>query len=110
MKIINKALLKEFAKPGKCEWCGKQCDKREAHHWKKRGMGGGSRLDISLNLISVGASEPFPRCPCHGMMESGEIEPFSVLAVIAAREGQSQEWIKDEINRVLALPKGSVYP
>jgi hypothetical protein len=97
MKIVNHKLLKEFARPGYCELCGKLCPVREGHHLQRRGHGGGFRLDVRINLISLGSSLLLPSgrckvyCSCHRLVEAHLIEPARVVAVVALREGVTVE-------------------
>lgn len=52
MKIIDTTMLRRFSGPGQCEVCLFHC-MREAHHICKRGFGGGSRLDVAINLMGA---------------------------------------------------------
>lgn len=103
--------LKRFRDVGKCSWCGRPTpDGCDPHHLVKRGMGGGSRLDIPGNLVSL--CRGYYRgqwVSCHDDAERGDITRESLLAVVAAREGVMQADILAEIKRVQALPKGSEY-
>lgn len=105
MKIIDNKLLSEFRTPGRCEHCKAWCEIREPHHLWGRGMGGGSRLDIRINLISLG--QVF-QCPCHRDFHDGHILKATLLALVAAREGCLQSDIEREIWRLRRAPKGSV--
>ncbi len=81
MKVIDDALLQTFRDSPKCEWC-KAANRGDIHphHLVARGMGGGGRLDMAVNLIAL--------CwRCHGMVHTGHIQQCDLVAVIAAREG-----------------------
>lgn len=101
MKIISEAVLDRFRAVKKCQWCGREINEGRAHphHWRHRGMGGGSRLDIPENLIAVDWW-------CHQMMEARVIHPDAVLYVIALREKTTPDAIVDKINELLRTPKG----
>ncbi len=88
MTIHDDALLAEFRAPGLCGWCQKPCQQREGHHLFYRGLGGGSTLDIRINLISLGSTQHFH--PCHGLAHAGKIDKDSLLIMVAAREGVMQ--------------------
>lgn len=65
------------------------CKRRAPHHHKRKGIGGGFRMDVVDNLVSVGAAngETLPECPCHDLIHAGKIPDDRVLKIIAAREG-----------------------
>lgn len=105
MRIHNEELLDCFRTPGKCEYCGKRCSRREPHHLFCKGIGGGSTLDISINLIALGASVPFPLCLCHHDYHAGHISRFDMLAVVAAREKALQDDIESVVWMLKRLPK-----
>lgn len=64
------ALLDRFRTPGPCEWCGAWCRRREPAHVVSRGAGG---PDMEENLVALGATWPFPLCPCHGRHHGGGV-------------------------------------
>jgi hypothetical protein len=106
MKIISEPTLDLFRGPGRCEWCKKYVTRREPHHVKPRGMGAGSRLDVAINLIALcgvftGGDN------CHHEAEQGHILRADLEAIIAAREGLLQHQIRERIDALLRLPKGS---
>lgn len=84
MIICDDARLKRGRESGLCEICLRPCRVREFHHWKPKGMGGGSRLDVAINLIDVGSTRNF-ECHCHTQCESGLITQGHVLGLIAKR-------------------------
>lgn len=96
--IKDEALLAEFRACPCCQWCFRP-GSVEPHHWKPRGHGGGSRLDVRINLIAVDRW-------CHEAMEAKRISPRAVLLVIAIREKTTPEKIEEEIWRLLRTPKG----
>jgi hypothetical protein len=99
MRIVDEKILDEFRGPGKCEWCGYVTRwKRDPHHLWTRGMGGGGRLDIRINLISL--------CRlCHDAVGLGHIARCDLLAVVASRESTTQSQIEEEIWRLRRTPK-----
>lgn len=103
MKIINENLLDEFRTPGKCEWCRKHCKSREPNHLWCRGHGGGFRLDIRINLISLGRSEVFA-CPCHNLYHAGKVSCEEMTELVAKREKVLPSELTDAIFCLQALP------
>ena len=100
MKIIDKALLSLFGLGVWCAYCGKRAPGLDPHHLWAKGLGAGSRLDISINLIGLDRR-------CHTLVHAGKIKKAALLAIVAKREGTTPEAITDEINRLLRLPKGA---
>ena len=90
IKIVNKKLWQEFQQPGRCEYCGLQCSKREPHHYLSRTP----EITVRINLLSVGSTELF-QCECHNKIHAGTITRDQVLAKIAARETVDPEVIKE---------------
>lgn len=104
MTIDDPRLLSEFRTPGKCEWCGKWCRVREPAHLWAKGMGGGARLDIRINLIALGSTLAF-ECTCHTDHHAGH-RPIreDLLAVVANREKTRQDTIEEAIWSLRRLP------
>lgn len=93
MKIIDEALLQEFRDKQRCEWCGRVGIVQPHHLWA-RGMGGGGRLDVRINLIALCAN-------CHSRHhQGGRPLKCDLLADVAAREGMMQDDIEREIYRL----------
>lgn len=100
MRIINEALLIDFRLLGRCEHCRKPLPVLEAAHLFTRGMGGGSRLDIPINLNGL--------CRvCHQMHHDGNLPRAHLLEVIAQREQVTVDQIEREIFRLQRLDKDS---
>lgn len=78
----NQSLLREMSGPGRCEWCSFACY-RDPHHLWKRGMSGGSRLDIRVNIASLCRE-------CHDRTElprgKQQITRTDLLRIVAKRE------------------------
>lgn len=89
--VRSRKTLKEFRGPGHCEWCHRWTEYRHAAHVRPRQMGGGSRLDVRINLCSL--------CPaCHWENHNlGEPTQNDLKAVVAARECRLQDDIEAEI-------------
>lgn len=99
MIVIDERLLAYFRSKGKCEVCGTE-GQMQPHHCKPRGMSGGSRLDVALNLIAL--------CwQCHGrLQEGGRAAQEQCWRVIALREGlKSWEQCEEAVHRLLRRPK-----
>lgn len=105
----NQSLLGTFRTAGPCEVCGKWCRVREPHHLACRGTGGGSTLDIRINLIAVGATR-FWCCPCHNLIGSGHITKEAVLEIVARREGLEPQTIVDRIHLLQRMDKDAEVP
>jgi len=103
MIVIDEPMLDLFRGPGRCEGCGKPCRRREPHHIKKRGLGGGSRLDIPINLIALGSAFD---CACHIKAEAGTLPKAKLLEIVAGREGRTPEQVELEIYRLLRTRRG----
>lgn len=101
MRIECEKTLERFRRARRCEACGKASRHGlDPHHaLYKRGLGGGSRLDIPLNLVSL------CRWPCHHHAEQGIITRQQMLAVIAKREGVSEIFVDSFLKRVRRTPK-----
>jgi hypothetical protein len=94
VKVVDPKLLDTFRGAGACSWCNRWCRYRHAAHVFARGMGGGGRLDVALNLVSL--------CPeCHLEHHDGR-RPLrcDLLAVVAAREGMLQGEVEAQLHRL----------
>lgn len=94
MRLVNKALLKEFSKPGLCECCGCPCpDGRDPAHIFSRGAG---RVDIRENLVSL-------KRECHVRSHtSGKPSHEMLLKIAAKREGTRPSLITEMVQRIRA--------
>lgn len=97
MIIHNEELLNRFRQTGRCCWCRK-AGPTDPHHVSARGMAGGKRLDVSFNLAALCRR-------CHTELHAGAIERFSLLAIVAQREGTRQDYIEEAIWTLNRLPK-----
>lgn len=101
MKIPNKKLRRLFAMPGLCELCGQPCPKREGHHLRAVGMGGNGRLDVRINMISLGGSKKTPEgflrfwCTCHRQYHDSRRAAQRMLEIVAARERTTVDLIAE---------------
>jgi len=101
MIVIDDGLLWEFRLARKCEWCGRAAPQGcDPHHLWCRGFGGGGRLDVRVNLISVCRD-------CHRLIGDGKIARHDLLAVVAARERCLQDDIESAIHELRRAPRGS---
>ena len=97
MKIIDDVLLLAFRLKGICEWC-KRRGGVDPHHLFARGLGGGHRLDIEINLISLCRT-------CHDAVHMGSIMRCDLLAIVARRERMTQDAILDAIRDLKRAPR-----
>lgn len=103
MIIRDEKLLDFFRGAGACELCGKGCMRREPHHVIAKGMGGGRRLDIRINIVAVGSS-PGMECQCHNNVDTAS-EKSRCLRIIAERERTTVEAIEAATAFILDLDK-----
>lgn len=97
MKIVDEKLLHKFRLKTRCELCLKVWPV-DPHHLLAKGMGGGSRLDHKLNLISLCRK-------CHTLFHAGRIPKVDLLEVVGKREGLTVDEIETEIYRLLRAKK-----
>ncbi len=109
MIIRNRKALERARCAGPCEYCGLWHERREPHHLLSRGHGGGTRLDIQQNLMSL--------CPfwkgndCHRLKGDDPRCAPEMFRIVAIREGfLDGDTLKWWLNGILALPKGSRMP
>lgn len=100
----DEKLLAEFRTAGPCELCYRWCNPREPHHLWGRGVGGGTRLDIRINLIALGSSRGF-QCECHTRIGDGNLDNAMAKAKVANREGVSVDDIERRIMLIRRAPK-----
>ena len=108
MIVKDKVVLARFRLPGPCEYCGRPCPNgRDPHHAViKRGMGGGRRLDVPENLISLCRGFYQGKwVSCHDDAERGVIPKADLLAIIARRENMLQDEIEAYLWLLLRRPK-----
>lgn len=94
MIVRDEKLLAAFRSQTRCEHCRRYV--REGchpHHFTARGMGGGGRLDVRCNLLSL--------CwQCHRDVHDGRIPRKELLEIIAHREQLSPEEVMDQLWRL----------
>ncbi len=112
MTHIDQDLLDLFACSTHCEYCERQTPEgcSPHHFWKRRGAGGGTRLDIPINLIALCWGWYRGRwSSCHDLAHEGKLVREDFLPIVARREQRSAESIIDEINWWLRQPKETRY-
>jgi len=108
MIIIDEVCLDRFRRSERCEYCNRPTpDGTDPHHaFIKRGMGGGSRLDVPCNLAGLCRGY---YCglwvSCHQAAHEGRIHPADIQAIIARREGMLQDQIWEYLYELLRRPK-----
>jgi hypothetical protein len=106
--VRNERLLKLYRGNGYCGFCLKWNINLEAAHILGRKIGGGSRLDLHPNIISIGGAFG---CGCHLRNHRGESPTEAELfARVGERMGMDPAAIKQGLLDILALPKGSELP
>jgi hypothetical protein len=68
------------------------------------GHGGGNRLDVSVNLVSVGVAFT---CICHRATHDGNASRARVLEVIGKRVGATPDAVWECLCVLSRLPKGA---
>ena len=101
MIIKDELLLAEFRAKSHCERCKRWCPgELDPHHVFARGIGGGKRLDVRINLLSL--------CRwCHADHHTGRISRRELVALVAHREQRQPETLVTEIYRLRRQTKGS---
>jgi hypothetical protein len=103
VKIIDEATLDLFRVPVPCEWC-KLRPSTDPHHIYAKGMGGGGRLDIRINICSLCRT-------CHnGAHAHGDPHITELLRIVSRREKLPVGTILDRIYELRRLPKGAALP
>ena len=102
MIIPDEKLLTYFRGKRQCELCKRRLAPGEPgipHHVNPRGHGGGSRLDVALNILTS--------CwQCHGdKAHDGNRAKQEGMEIIAYREGLLPEQVQEAIWRLLRRDK-----
>jgi hypothetical protein len=70
-------------------------------------MGGGRRIDIRINLCSLGSTRMF-ECDCHTRSHNGGSPTHGeMLRIIAKREKTTEQAIVDAVRLIQRIPKDS---
>lgn len=94
MKIHSPQTLDAIRSRMACEYCKRPC-LPEVHHIFTRGAG---RLDVRPNLIALCRE-------CHADFHAGNLLRCDLLLIVAHREGELQDHIRDLIHLLRRLPK-----
>ena len=103
MKVVCEKTLAVFREAGRCELCGRPCNRCYPHHVLCRGMGGGARLDVPLNLVAVCED-------CHGAIHAGGISQKKVIEAVAYRERTPEELILPALHAMVRITKEGKEP
>jgi hypothetical protein len=109
MRHEDERTLDMYRGAGSCEWCRKYVSRREPHHIIARGMGGGKRLDVHLNLVSLCATFSGGD-NCHHAVTVGDIAQYDTLAIVAVRESIGQDEILGILHELLRWDKSKPLP
>lgn len=104
MTIVDDDVLAIFRALPACEKCGRRVWPLDAHHaFRKRGVGGGSRLDVRCQIAGL--------CRiCHTSAESSKPVEREVQEIVAKREGTTVQAIHDYLDLLLRTPKEQPIP
>ena len=81
MRVISESTLQRFREATHCGYCRQRLRLRsEPHHVFTRGL---VRLDVSLNLLSLGSAMD---CGCHTAFHNGCLPRSDLVAMISQRE------------------------
>ena len=104
MKLIDPAALAERRAALRCDLCRRTTPGGcEPHHYIRKGMAGGQRLDHRLNLLSACGT-------CHRSIHGGDVPRHTELDAIARREKMYADEIAEWLWTVQRLPRGSALP
>ncbi len=100
--IIDKHLLRDMSKPGRCENCNRPCpDGLDPHHLWSKGAG---RVDLAPNIVSICRD-------CHnGFHASGKPSKTELVEIAAAREGMTPEEIEALVMAIRRMDKDGPFP
>lgn len=99
MVIADESVLAEFRRGGCCERCWERSyPGRDPHHIEPRGMGGARRLDVHINLISLGHTHA---CGCHLGATENRIRKREFFQIVAAREGLPVDAVEQAVRFLL---------
>jgi hypothetical protein len=99
MRIVSEPLLDEFRHAPCCELCGAENKTgMDPHHLRSRGIGGGGRLDVRINIITACRD-------CHSLIPTSKIGRERILQVVATREKTTPEIITAVMDSLAILPK-----
>jgi hypothetical protein len=79
---------------GKMGWC-------IPHHIISKGMGGGTRLDVAINLVAVTDQT-------HARIHAGFVKRKALLAIIGRRHGMTAANVLDRLHALVARPKHAI--
>lgn len=103
VRVENDDLLAYFRRRPECELCGAENRQGlDPNHVKPKGIGGGSQLDVALNLIAMCRS-------CHNAYHDGRVSKRELQTIIAEREGLLPEEVEAAVWRLLRTPKRGSY-
>ena len=86
MIVHDRQLLRRFSEKCRCEHCGKRCPAGcDPAHVLARGLGGGGRLDVELNLVAL------CRADHRRHHDGGKPTRADLLAIVAKRNKMTAE-------------------
>ncbi len=100
MKVINKALLREFRLMKNCAWCKRRVEECDPAHIYSRGAG---RVDVRCNLVNLCRE-------CHTRSGAGHSPTRDeLLAIAGKRDGKTPDEITEMIYRIRRDTKCKVW-
>ena len=99
MILEDEPLLENFRNKKKCECCGRKCKSTDAAHIIPRGLGGGGRVDIPGNLVSL-------RRWCHSHQGlAGGPSLDDLKRIVEKRDGVQWSEVEEAVHAIQRLPK-----
>ncbi len=97
MIVIDPDLLLAFRLKGRCEHCARS-GPTDPHHLFGRGFGGGTRLDVRINLMALCSD-------CHRQYHDGHILRCTLIALVERRERLQPGTLEGLIYELRRRPK-----
>lgn len=103
MTVHDDKLLARLRGLRVCEVCRQSVISTDPAHIKAKGLGGGHRIDLPQNVVAACRM-------CHRSQHDGHIPLDRFREAVCRREGGTVAQVKEYVDFVDALPKGSAVP